>query len=591
LFIAGSFNRWSPGDENYRLRKDKDGIYSIVLPDSLSSFEYKFTQGAWAFAEGTQDGKSIPNRVFNRDEEENPNQITVQIMGWEALPSYNFIVIEVPPSTPPDAALFIMGNFNEWKPADESFRLRRQVDGTYHISISTPLDKLEYKFTRGSEHSVEGKAGGGWTYNRVLLRTVARQNLDFQVRIDGWEDLSGGFQLYSFYNLLLLFAVFQGILLLITIPTIQGYNRSANSWLLLLIGLSSVLLFVKVLGNFSLIAHNFTKLLLWPDFIIFVYAPLFYLYVHKLLFNEGAPVIKSYHFMPLAVHLGIYSFYFTTDSRAFSHLFFSPGSTLQVIRFIIGCIGLVFSAFFIWRSLTLIKNYEHNYRANLSYGQNLQYLKAVLFIQIACLIVWLLAILITALSKAFGGDMVGLISLSFETVWMAFSLITFFLGYFAIHEPDIFRLPPIKEPTNQLKTAKAESIPAPGAEAENALNESIDSLKLAEEKQLIVGYMERYKPYTNPKLTLVDLAHKLKIPPHALSRIINVGFGKNFFDFINSYRIEEFKRRVEDIQYKNHTLLSIAFDVGFNSKTAFNRSFKKITNQTPSNYYQNVKEF
>jgi AraC-like DNA-binding protein len=104
-------------------------------------------------------------------------------------------------------------------------------------------------------------------------------------------------------------------------------------------------------------------------------------------------------------------------------------------------------------------------------------------------------------------------------------------------------------------------------------------------------YMETQKPYTNPKLTLVELAQSLKMPPYLLSKVINNGFGKNFFDFINSYRIEEFKKRVEDPQFKNYTLLSIAFDVGFNSKTAFNRSFKKITSQTPSTYFNNMREY
>lgn len=592
LFVSGSFNAWSPGDENYRLRKNRDGIYTVVLPDSLSYFEYKFTQGAWAFVEGTKDGKSVPNRVFNRDVEEDPNRVIVRILGWEALPSYNFIITELPPSTPPDASIFIMGNFNDWRPAEESCRLRRQVDGTYHISLSSPLDRIEYKFTRGSPDAVEGKAGGGWTYNRVLLRTVSQRNLDFQARIAGWEDLSGGFQLYSFYNLLLLFAVFQGILLLITIPTIQGYNRPANSWLLLLIGFSSALVFVKVLGNFSQIAHNFTKLLIWPDFIVFIYAPLFYLYIHKLLFNTSAPVLKIYHFLPLALQLGLYSYFFIMESREFSLTFFSPGSVLHVIRFAICSLGLVFSAFYIWKATKLIKHYEQNYQAKLSYGQNLQYLNAVLFIQVTCLIAWMVAILTTAAIEMSGRDMADVVSLGFETVWIAFSFITFFQGYFAIHEPDIFRIPPLKSATVSLKSTEEVAIPVLSLEeAQDASAELIDSFKFAEDKDSIMIYMERYKPYTNPKLTLMDLAHRLKIPPHVLSRIINVGFGKNFFDFVNTYRIEEFKRRVEDPQYKNHTLLSIAFDVGFNSKTAFNRSFKKITNQTPSNFYQNVKEF
>lgn len=361
LFISGSFNAWSPGDPAFKLQKNRDGIYTITLPDTLTYFEYKFTQGAWAFVEGTRDGRSIPNRLYVRDQEDNPNLVRVRIAGWEALPSYNFIVKELPEDTPPDASIFIMGNFNDWRPADEIYRLRKQVDGTYHISLPTPLDKLEYKFTRGSAKAVEGKAGGGWRYNRVLLRTVSQRNSDFEVRIAGWEDLSGGFQLYSFYNLLLLFAVFQGLLLLITIPSIQGYNRAANSWLLLLIGFSSVLMLLKVLGNFSQVAHEFTKVLLWPDFVVFVYAPLFYLYIHKLLLNTGTPALRYYDFLPLLLQFGVYSFFFMMDNREFELAFFSPDAILHVIRFVTCFLGLAFSGFFIWRAVKLVRQYEQNY--------------------------------------------------------------------------------------------------------------------------------------------------------------------------------------------------------------------------------------
>ena len=78
----------------------------------------------------------------------------------------------------------------------------------------------------------------------------------------------------------------------------------------------------------------------------------------------------------------------------------------------------------------------------------------------------------------------------------------------------------------------------------------------------------------------------MKLPPHVLSKVINEGYGRNFFDFINQLRIDELKVRLNDPRFRSYTLLSMAFEVGFNSKTAFNRSFKKLTNQTPSEYMQ-----
>jgi len=74
------------------------------------------------------------------------------------------------------------------------------------------------------------------------------------------------------------------------------------------------------------------------------------------------------------------------------------------------------------------------------------------------------------------------------------------------------------------------------------------------------------------------------IPTHQLSRVINEHFGRNFFDFINGYRVAEVKRKILDPAYAHFSLLGIAFESGFNSKSAFNRVFKKITGQTPSQF-------
>ena len=70
---------------------------------------------------------------------------------------------------------------------------------------------------------------------------------------------------------------------------------------------------------------------------------------------------------------------------------------------------------------------------------------------------------------------------------------------------------------------------------------------------------------------------------------VNKKVGKNFYDFVNQYRLEEFKRLLSDPKNRNLTLLSLAIDCGFNSKSSFNRHFKKVTGQTPSQYFAALK--
>ncbi|GAB4050153.1 helix-turn-helix domain-containing protein [Spirosoma litoris] len=95
--------------------------------------------------------------------------------------------------------------------------------------------------------------------------------------------------------------------------------------------------------------------------------------------------------------------------------------------------------------------------------------------------------------------------------------------------------------------------------------------------------------YLDAGLTLRSLADVLEIHPHELSRIINLGTGKNFNDLINEYRIKEVIRKMQDPQYDRITLLGIAYDSGFNSKTTFNRTFKQLTGQNPANYKNDLK--
>lgn len=96
--------------------------------------------------------------------------------------------------------------------------------------------------------------------------------------------------------------------------------------------------------------------------------------------------------------------------------------------------------------------------------------------------------------------------------------------------------------------------------------------------------MEKQKPYLNPLLTVDDLARKLSIPIKHLSQTINDVLNQNFFDFINSYRIEEAKQILSDPKNRHNTILEVLYNAGFNSKSVFNSAFKKYTGMTPSDF-------
>jgi AraC-like DNA-binding protein len=95
-------------------------------------------------------------------------------------------------------------------------------------------------------------------------------------------------------------------------------------------------------------------------------------------------------------------------------------------------------------------------------------------------------------------------------------------------------------------------------------------------------HMETERPYLAPELTLSELASQLRTNTSLLSRVINTCFGQNFNDFINGYRIAEAERKLQDPRFQHYTLLAVALESGFNSKSTFNRVFKKLKSATPS---------
>ncbi|MDX9805489.1 MAG: AraC family transcriptional regulator [bacterium] len=103
-------------------------------------------------------------------------------------------------------------------------------------------------------------------------------------------------------------------------------------------------------------------------------------------------------------------------------------------------------------------------------------------------------------------------------------------------------------------------------------------------KETLEKYMKSEKPYLDNELSIRKLAQQLEMQPHHLSQVINSGFDNNFYTYINNYRINEVIDLMKDPKRKHHTILAIAYDSGFKSKSSFNTIFKKMTGKTPSEF-------
>ena len=100
----------------------------------------------------------------------------------------------------------------------------------------------------------------------------------------------------------------------------------------------------------------------------------------------------------------------------------------------------------------------------------------------------------------------------------------------------------------------------------------------------LIKYMDESKVWKDSELSIAKLASQTSISKHQLSEVLNEYLGKNFYVFVNEYRIEYAKQLLLKKEYSNWSIIAIAYECGFNSKTAFNNFFKKHTQQTPSEY-------
>ncbi len=161
------------------------------------------------------------------------------------------------------------------------------------------------------------------------------------------------------------------------------------------------------------------------------------------------------------------------------------------------------------------------------------------------------------------------------TVW-GFLLSAFYIASFAVSQKEIY--PYRKEELAGISEIINES----------PLSEPVEEVSEVSKKKLEELFLTK-KPYLEPDLTLPKLAEMMQMTTHELSGLINNGFQKNFYHFINGYRIEECKRVLEESKNEAINMLGIAYDAGFNSKTTFNTAFKAYTGLSPTEYYKQKK--
>ncbi len=305
----------------------------------------------------------------------------------------------------------------------------------------------------------------------------------------------------------------------------------------------------------------------------FLYGPFLYLYVlYSLKEKRYLDKLDYLHFAPALIsYLYMMPFYilYTTEEKTLVDKGliddFGVFSSIMLVGFIVSGIGYSVISYrkLNMREKLVQDNFSNNNRINMSWLR---------YAIIGIVSVFIVAALVSIFREVIGFQFSFNADILFYSIIVGFVV---FIGYSGIRQRDLFSNMTINE--DELVQTESEY-------RKSSLKLDTASKKLKELMQL----MKNEKPFLNPKLTISELAQSLSISTNHLSQIINQHEKVNFHDFVNKHRVEEFIQKAK--KNSSYSLLGLAYDSGFNSKSTFNVVFKKFKSVTPSQYLANLKE-
>lgn len=338
----------------------------------------------------------------------------------------------------------------------------------------------------------------------------------------------------------------QGLILILAINRPRSSKSRSNRIFTFFL----ILILTTLFGNSFFVRQtlaDYPHMGLLMDDMYFLYGPLLYLYVGALLGFEVLFQKRIWlHFVLPAVHITTMMEYVLMSPGEF-YLAMGAGVWQYPYDQALAILSIGLYVTLSWR-VYLMSDQKGQYT----------FLRIIFWVLAIGLILWVNQFAV----NVFRFDLGARVS-RYTNPWTLFPLITILLGFFAIQKTSLFdnKFKPKPYSGSSLSTADIEAI-----------------------RVRLEAYMTMGKPYLDPRVSLDQVATELSIKKKDLSRVINQEFGFNFFDFVNSYRILEFKRIATPEALRKHKILGLAFDAGFNSKSAFNKIFKRLEGVTPSEY-------
>jgi AraC-like DNA-binding protein len=314
------------------------------------------------------------------------------------------------------------------------------------------------------------------------------------------------------------------------------------------------------------------------------FGPYLYLYTTYLVERKARFEYKDLlHFLPFLIVTACY-FAFFKDVVDFNEVNYFQNDHFLWVRILYGIIFIISIAAYTAFTYVKLWRFRKDMAANFSYWTRQLRLMWLNFIP-ALFVILFLIYFITGAINAFSFKKVFDIS---ALSHIGLTIIAFAISYFGVRQMSLFRPVYIKVAEDKPEVEESEAETEDGEATEKKTKARFTE----EEAQALIAklnrHMEQERPYINPELTLYDLSSQLNLTKNELTDLLNNHIGKNFFAFVNEFRLNAVIRKFENPDFGHYTIIAIAYDCGFNSKSTFNSIFKQHTGQTPSEYKKTV---
>lgn len=374
---------------------------------------------------------------------------------------------------------------------------------------------------------------------------------------------------------LLLFGGLQGLLFTLFLIR-KKLHRHGYAFLLIYFGVMLLQIVLKVMSK-GWLMQNWDVMYSMSYQLPFLYGPLAFLFVRQITTRKKFNSIDLLHFVPFLMPTTLI---FLREHSQFAEqmLYTLFGRDKRVVM------QLLSLGVYHWFAYKLWQQHSQSLKKYFSSIEQLQLNWLRKFILLSFSICAVIAITIYFMHVFYP------VLHWMRTGFLALTAFIYWVSYAALTQPDIFSVIHGKakdEPAIITDLKPKLQVHRP---AKKYSNSSLPEEEAARIAASLEEMMSTERPYLDPEFTIDKLAKLISTNRHHLSQVLNQKLGLSFYDYVNTYRVNEAKVLLADPARADHKIAAIAYDAGFNSLSAFNDVFKKTTGQTPSQYRKNPDE-